>query len=132
MQDFLKIHTATMGNEGGYANNPDDAGGETYKGIARKMHPIWPGWRIIDDIKSLSIVQPRYGTPEYCSWDKFLNSNLAALNGLQADVVSFYKANFWDANRLGEITTEAVAAWIYDTWSMPGRAGSCGRSWQPK
>ena len=123
MPDFIKIHAATMGCEGGYANNPDDAGGETYKGIARKMHPIWPGWKIIDDIKSLSIAQPRFGSPEYRSWVKFLNSNLAALNGLQADVVSFYKLTFWDANHLGEITTEAIAAWIYDHVVNAGARG---------
>lgn len=39
MADFDKAHLEVMGNEGGYANNPVDAGGETYKGIARKFWP---------------------------------------------------------------------------------------------
>jgi hypothetical protein len=34
--------------EGGYANNPYDAGGETYCGISRRVNPNWTGWFIID------------------------------------------------------------------------------------
>lgn len=34
--------------EGGYVNDPDDPGEETYKGISRKHHPKWEGWKIID------------------------------------------------------------------------------------
>jgi len=36
--------------EGGYANDPSDPGGETYKGISRKHHPNWPGWKILDTV----------------------------------------------------------------------------------
>jgi lysozyme family protein len=37
--------------EGGYVNDPDDKGGETYRGIARKKHPSWRGWYKVDDVK---------------------------------------------------------------------------------
>ena len=30
--------------EGGYVNDKDDAGGETYRGISRKYNPTWQGW----------------------------------------------------------------------------------------
>jgi lysozyme family protein len=37
-------------NEGEFANIAGDAGGETLDGIARKMHPEWPGWAILDKL----------------------------------------------------------------------------------
>lgn len=37
MAIFNSAFKITMGNEGGYANNPDDSGGETYAGIARNF-----------------------------------------------------------------------------------------------
>ena len=37
--------------EGGYVNDSDDAGGETYLGISRKNNPNWSGWKLIDSIK---------------------------------------------------------------------------------
>lgn len=114
MPEFLPIHTATMRNEGGYANNPADTGGETYKGVSRVMHPRWSGWKYVDGVKALTTPQPAYGTTAYANWVKYLNGQLAQLNQLQAAVVSVYKSQFWDANRLGEIAAEAVAAWVYD------------------
>lgn len=121
--NFLTIHAATMRNEGGYANNPADAGGETYKGVARKMHPAWSGWKFIDGVKALTTVQPHYGTGAYRNWVAYLNGQLAQLNQLQAAVVEFYRVNFWAANRLGEISDEGVASWIYDHIVNAGQRG---------
>lgn len=46
--NFTKSYEKIMLNEGLYSNHPDDKGGETWKGIARKFHPDWKGWEIID------------------------------------------------------------------------------------
>lgn len=35
-------------HEGGYCNIDGDAGGMTYKGIARNCNPKWSGWKIVD------------------------------------------------------------------------------------
>lgn len=123
MPDFSKIHAETMGNEGGYANNPADSGGETYKGISRKHHPGWTGWKLIDGVKAATNPQPAYGSGAYRNWVKYINAQLTGLSQLQLAVVSFYKANFWDANRLGEIIDPAVAAWIYDHVVNAGARG---------
>lgn len=123
MPDFITIHNATMKIEGGYANNPADPGGETYKGIARKSHPAWSGWKYIDGVKALTTAMPHYGTTSYKNWVAYLNGKLAQLNQLQAAVVDFYRANFWAANRLGEIANEDVAAWIYDHIVNGGKRG---------
>lgn len=77
---FDKAYELTRKHEGGYVNDPDDLGGETYKGISRKYHPSWPGWGIIDASKS---------NPDF-------PQNLAEVPGLQEMVKNFFKAQFWD------------------------------------
>ncbi len=47
--DFVLRH------EGGYANDPADLGGETYRGISRRFHPGWSGWSFIDARKPIEI-----------------------------------------------------------------------------
>lgn len=124
MSDFITAHNKTMGNEGGYANNPADAGGETYKGIARKFWPRWGGWPLIDQAKKNMAAQPTYGTSSYFNWAKALNKVLAANLTLQKHVLTFYAANFWDANHLGEIADQAVAEWTYDHIVNAGARGA--------
>lgn len=51
VDQFNYAFNATMGHEGGYSSDPADAGGETYRGIARRFHPDWPGWAVIDLLK---------------------------------------------------------------------------------
>jgi lysozyme family protein len=48
MADLTTAYESTMKAEGGYVNNPQDPGGETYKGIARKFNSKWDGWIAID------------------------------------------------------------------------------------
>ncbi len=122
MSDFLTAHIKVMGHEGGYANNPNDTGGETYKGVARKHHPKWGGWKYIDGAKGVLTKQPVYGTPEYRNWVKFLNSQLAGINALQQLVLAFYEQGFW--KRLGEIDNQELATWVYDKDVNTGSMGS--------
>lgn len=124
MAVFEPAYKKTNNTEGGYANNPADAGGETYKGIARKMHPKWAGWKYVDGVKALATVQPSYGTGSYFNWVKYLNAKLAELAQLQRAVLDFYRANFWDANRLGEILNQDVAEWVYDHVVNAGARGA--------
>lgn len=53
MADFLKAWAITDTFEGGYANDPKDPGGETYRGISRVHNPNWPGWHYVDEAKKL-------------------------------------------------------------------------------
>ncbi|NVO00015.1 MAG: N-acetylmuramidase [Geobacteraceae bacterium] len=98
MADFLKSYYKTAINEGGYANNEADAGGETYCGIARHFWPRWAGWQLIDALKTA----------------KTFPANLKNIPALSKLVLEFYAKNFWDANRLGEIINQDVADWLYD------------------
>ena len=76
--------------EGGYVNDPDDAGGETYKGVTRRSHPNWPGWALVDEAK------------------KGAGGKAAVINGrLKGDqrmemlVEDLYRKGYWDP--LGEL-----------------------------
>lgn len=132
MDNFLKIHQETMGNEGAASFNPADLGNvvvngvvtiPTYKGIAPVSHPKWVGWKFITGCINQLNPMPAYGSSAQRNWVKHLNGILATFAPLQTAVLSFYKTNFWDANRLGEIIDPSVAAWIYDHVVNAGRRG---------
>jgi lysozyme family protein len=118
MSDFGKAFDRTMGHEGGYANNPNDAGGETYKGISRHNWPKWNGWSNIDAVKSTLDAQPTFNTKTYNLWVKGLNAAAGANADLQEQVQSFYKTNFW--KNLGSITDQRIAEEVFD------KAVNCG------
>lgn len=124
MADFNAAHAKVMGNEGGYCSNPHDAGGETYKGIARKFWPQWDGWKYVDGVKANTVQQPRYGTTGYRSYVSDLNSRLAGLASLQQAVLDFYRVNFWDKYRLSEVKDQGVATWLYDHVVNGGTRGA--------
>ena len=95
MADFNPAFERMIRDEGGFVlhNVPGDRGGQTYAGIARNMHPKWPGWALID----------RAETPP-------------------AQMVhDFYRINFWDDIRGNEITHQAVASDIFNFYVNTGR-----------
>lgn len=99
MADFTKEYDKTMSHEGGYVDDPDDAGGETYKGISRRFHPSWPGWLIIDNYKT----DPNF--------PKCLDNDIA----LQDNVKIFYKQHYWDCFQGDMISDQDIAGEIFDT-----------------
>jgi len=98
MANFKEAYDKTMGHEGGYGNDPDDVGGETYKGISRVYNPSWSGWIVIDAAKN---------GPDFPS---SLDANVA----LQNSVGEFYKDKYWDVNRL-DVFPQSVAEEMFDT-----------------
>lgn len=103
MADFETALKVTGRNEGGYANNKNDNGGETDAGISRKFWPNWPGWKIVYEKKLIA------GNDL-----KLLNHLLLNNSEIQSEIDSFYKANFWDVNRLYLITDQKIANTVYD------------------
>lgn len=104
MADFNLAYKVTMENEGGYANNPQDRGGETYKGISRKHHPEWPGWVLIDRIKDENSNQ------------NFIVNGITATNQiLQGHVKVFYLEEFWKPLKLDFISSQEIATEMFDT-----------------
>lgn len=97
-EEFDKVILA----EGGYVNDPDDAGGETYLGISRKNNPKWVGWEVIDDIKK------KYGT-------KNITSQLKKDVALTKSAKLLYKQNYWDVLELDDIPSQGIAHQLFDT-----------------
>lgn len=98
MADFETAFYLTNQVEGGYSNDKDDRGGETYRGRARKSHPDLALWKIIDSMKA------KNGFP-------------ACLDGsqeLQQLVKESYKQIEWVGINGDKITNQAIANEVYD------------------
>lgn len=120
MADFSIAFGITNGNEGGWQNDPNDSGNAlnglgTYRGIASAKQATWKGWPIIKSVLSNMTTQPHYGTVAYRAWVGTLNSVLAGNTALQSMVRDFFRANFWDVNRLGDLVSQEVANKVYDS-----------------
>lgn len=119
MAVFEVADRITRHNERGWQNDPEDTGNNragwgTYKGLASAKQPNWKGWPIIATEIAKKPVQPVYGSKAYRAWARELNAALEAIESLQSLVDSYYKANFWDVNRLDEIRSQGAANHIYD------------------
>lgn len=98
MSEFQPALQKVLAHEGGYVNDPDDPGGETYRGIARNIHSKWSGWVRIDICKNQS------GFP----------ANLEKDTELQNEIARFYQINFWDTINGDNIQNQLVANSIFD------------------
>jgi lysozyme family protein len=89
MANFLKAFEKTLYNEGGYKLHEikNDHGGMTYAGIARRYHPYWSGWLLIDS----GLKEP-----------------------LIASVQRFYLKKFWNKIKGSSITDQKVAETLFD------------------
>ena len=100
MANFDEAARRTLGHEGGYVDDPDDVGGETYRGVSRRYHPDWPGWPLIDEHKKGGGKLP---------------PKLDRDEDLQQHVGDFYKNKFWDKLRGDGIASQEIANEIFDT-----------------
>lgn len=70
--------------EGGYVNDPDDAGGETYLGISRRYNPNSKIWNIIDNVKK------QYGIKGINNRLKIIKKLLMKLNEFIKLIIGIY------------------------------------------
>lgn len=91
MATFQKAFDLMIINEGGYVNHTvaGDRGGQTYAGIARKFHPRWPGWQLVDK-------------------NDMDNAQLTHL------VYDFYQQEYWQAIKGDDIKEQRIAESIFD------------------
>lgn len=132
MAKFDPAYRKTMRTEGACNFSPHDKGNvvvngvctiPTYAGIAPAFHGTWPGFRYIKDAIAAMPKKPPYGTEAFKVWKRQLDKTLAGSPVVQNLVQAFYKANFWDGNRLGEIVAQEVSDWIFDHWINAGGRG---------
>jgi lysozyme family protein len=108
-EGFKQAYGKTMRHEGGYADDPDDAGAETYMGISRRYNPQWYGWEIIELHKNTS---------------RFPNK-LHTITILTQQVKKFYKEKYWDTWRGDEFPDQALANEMFDTCVNLGVMRTC-------
>ena len=89
-----------MEHEGGYVNDKDDRGGETYRGISRNNFGNWKGWKKIDKYKPVN--------------DGF-RKKIKQDESLQNDVRDFYKKEFWNRFKGDDIGDQGLAEELFDT-----------------
>jgi lysozyme family protein len=87
----------TLDYEGGWVNNVNDKGGETFRGISRNHWPEWKGWVIIDEEKKKS----RF---PMCLMDS---------EPLIESMLEFYVSNFWDKIHGDELPVRMAIA-VFD------------------
>ena len=107
MSKFEVAFKLVMGEDGGYANDPDDTGGETYAGISRRFHPEWPGWKRIDEVKAK------------CGG---LLPNNFMIPDLKPQVKAFYKKNYWNKVFGDAVIDQSLVNNLFDT------AVNCGHT----
>ena len=101
MAIFEKAFVKTVAAEGGYVNNPNDRGGETYMGITRKNYPKLKMWATIDKLKNVLSKRD-------------LNSKLSKDEDIQKEVKEVYKKNYWTPLKLDLINSQRVANEFFD------------------
>lgn len=96
--------------EGGYVNDSNDAGGETYLGISRKSNANWAGWRIIDREKKKGLNN--------------ITSRLKKDEALTNSAKLLYKQNYWDVLELDDIPSQNIAHQLFDTCVNCGKTAT--------
>lgn len=104
MAQFEDAYLLERKHEGYYVNNPLDKGGETYAGIARKIHPSNPIWSVVDQYKK--------------EIGRDLKRNEKVPN-TEPYVKAFYRS-LWDKNNFGLIRSQSTANILYDWFINSG------------
>lgn len=105
MADYRQAIGKVLKSEGGYVNDPDDNGGETYKGISRRHWPDWLGWIIIDGIK----LKP--GFPGNLKGADEMEIKIQ----LDHEVMVFYFEEFWLKVGGNKIKNQDIADMLLDS-----------------
>ncbi len=98
MAEFKIALQKMLTYEGGYANDPDDLGAETYKGISRAAHSNWSGWSCIDKHKAKT------------DFPSILDKDIE----LKKQVELFYLYEFWFPLKADQILNQTTASSIFD------------------
>lgn len=103
MANFQEALKKVLVYEGGYVNDKDDAGGETYKGIARRYNKNSIMWPEVDKVTRAT------------KNVKQINLILEQNKIVQCEVARIYKKNYWDKLHLDEVKSQTIAYQLFDT-----------------
>lgn len=98
---YSKLRLLEGSRRAEWVNDPNDAGGETYAGIARRFHPDADIWILIDGAKKLP------GFPGALD-------ETALREQLELAVADFYFVEFWKPGRFDVIVDQALANELFE------------------
>jgi len=119
MAKYIEAISDTLLAEGafnnslGYVNDKDDRGGETVAGIARRFHPFWEGWALVDYHKKK---KPNF--PFSLKHDEKL---------IQL-VMAFYKPEFWDKIDGDHLSDQDIASMLLKEAVLSGTVSAVKRA----
>ena len=102
MANFEKAFKLVVEAEGGYVNDKDDKGGETFMGITRRNHPNLKMWDIVD--KYIDMYNSIYG----------INKYLKNRDDVMEEIRGVYKKQYWDKLMLDDVNYQRVANTLFD------------------
>ena len=108
MTRFEKNVLPMLKREGFYNNDPDDMGGETYRGVARNYHPQWEGWAIVDARKQ-ALGRPLRRNERIPSAE------------LDRMILDFYRELFWEPIYGDHIRNDSLVDLLFDTKVLCGK-----------
>lgn len=90
MANFVTALTDLYSIEGVYSLDPDDPGGETVYGVARKKWPNVPLWKLVDGVTGQDLKTKMTGRLRF--------TKLIAESGtIHKEVEAFYRKEFWNS-----------------------------------
>jgi lysozyme family protein len=98
---FDAMYKYTKQFEGGWVNDLDDSGGETFRGISRVSFPKWEGWPLVDAVKHTAATA------------RVINRHFENDEQMAAMVKNFYIKEFWD--KISAALTDRVRQKVCDT-----------------
>lgn len=114
MADFSIALAKVLRREGGYVNDPDDKGGETYKGISRRAYPKSNLWTIVDRYKQ-----------ECGGVTTKFKQKLAKDEEITNIINTIYKKNYWNVFKLDLMLNQKLAEQIFDDAVNRGVGAAC-------
>lgn len=104
MANFDTAYKKVIKAEGGYVNDPDDRGGETYLGVARNFHKNSIMWKYVDEVKAVN---------KGASNSK-LTAELKKDSRIDEEVKKIYKTKYWDKVSGDKVRKQKVAEQMFD------------------
>lgn len=104
MANFDAAFNKVIKFEGGYVNDKDDRGGETYLGIARNFHGKSTMWKYVDEAKAAN---PGVSNSK-------LTSILKKDTRIDDEVKRIYKHLYWDKVKGDELVSQKIAEQLFD------------------